>query len=405
MLIVGLPYHAVAETTRATFPDFERFSEATAPFTAAKHAAALAARSRARLPVPQWKSVGPGSYVTFDAPGAVKGTFAEAVSALGQVTGYYVDANFIPHGFLRASNGTLVTIDVPGAINGTYAWGINDEGSVVGGYVDNVGSGLHSFLREPDGTIFKFDPPAQFGAQFGSEAWAVNEARTTTGFYLDENHMTHGYLRTSNGKFVSFDPPGADGTGLPYLAGTFPTAITPNKIVGLYSHAYTISGFELNAYGQITEISGPGGLENGYDPFNAGPQLSINRSGDIAGTYFVPLIGNPVGGYFRVFVRSSKGKYIAFDAATYGPCCISSAPSGINDAGTVTGSFNDAYGINHGFWRTSNGTVTTFDIPGAGTGYNQGTLPIGITAAGVIAGVYVDATNVFHGFVFRPTGV
>jgi hypothetical protein len=53
----------------------------------------------------------------------------------------------------------------------------------------------------------------------------------------------------------------------------------------------------------------------------------------------------------------------------------------------------------HGFVRTPDGTITTFDAPGAGTGLFQGTIPSGINPAGAIVGYYLDASYVFHGFL------
>ena len=46
-----------------------------------------------------------------------------------------------------------------------------------------------------------------------------------------------------------------------------------------------------------------------------------------------------------------------------------------------------------------NPTYTTVDVPGAGTGANQGTRAVSINTAGVIAGTYIDASNVNHGFI------
>ena len=40
------------------------------------------------------------------------------------------------------------------------------------------------------------------------------------------------------------------------------------------------------------------------------------------------------------------------------------------------------------------GTFTTFDVPGAGTGTFQGTIPVSINAAGDVTGTYVDANSV-----------
>jgi hypothetical protein len=122
----------------------------------------------------------------------------------------------------------------------------------------------------------------------------------------------------------------------------------------------------------------------------------------IAGTYFQAISGNPSGGNLQVFVRAPDGTFTTFAAATYPPCCIYSFPSGVTPEGAITGSFNDGFGINHGFLRARDGTVTTFDVPGAGTENRQGTAPLGITPAGLIMGRYIDANFGYHGFLFLP---
>ena len=43
-------------------------------------------------------------------------------------------------------------------------------------------------------------------------------------------------------------------------------------------------------------------------------------------------------------------------------------------------------------------TITTFSIPGAGTGAGQGTGGFGINPQGTVVGSYLDDNNVFHGF-------
>ena len=47
----------------------------------------------------------------------------------------------------------------------------------------------------------------------------------------------------------------------------------------------------------------------------------------------------------------------------------------------------------------------TFDVPGAGTGSGQGTFAGTINPAGVVAGAYSDASGVNHGFLRSPDGV
>ena len=50
-------------------------------------------------------------------------------------------------------------------------------------------------------------------------------------------------------------------------------------------------------------------------------------------------------------------------------------PNDINPAGAITGNYGDAGNVYHGFLRARNGTITTFDVPGAGAGSGQGTFP------------------------------
>ena len=72
---------------------------------------------------------------------------------------------------------------------------------------------------------------------------------------------------------------------------------------------------------------------------------------------------------------------------------------GINAPGMVTESTSDPSDVNHGFVRGKDGAITTFDVPGAGTGPGQGTIPLSNNPADEITGYYIDASNVTHGFL------
>lgn len=48
--------------------------------------------------------------------------------------------------------------------------------------------------------------------------------------------------------------------------------------------------------------------------------------------------------------------------------------------------------------------IVEFDVPGAGVGANQGTMPGGIDAKGDIVGSYIDSAGQYHGFVRKPDG-
>src|SRR6266567_8050559 len=100
---------------------------------------------------------GAQTITSFDVPGAVNGTLAFAINPAGAITGTYFDANFVPHGFLRAHNGSFTTFDAPGA-------------SI-------------------------------------TEATSINPAGAITGFYFDANFVPHGFLRAHNGSFTTFNLP------------------------------------------------------------------------------------------------------------------------------------------------------------------------------------------------------
>jgi hypothetical protein len=79
---------------------------------------------------------------------------------IGTISGNYLDANGVNHGFLRASDGTFTTFDVSqagtGSSQGTVPAGSNPSNATVGQYFDsNFVS--HGFVRAADGTIVTFD--------------------------------------------------------------------------------------------------------------------------------------------------------------------------------------------------------------------------------------------------------
>jgi hypothetical protein len=77
----------------------------------------------------------------------------------------------------------------------------------------------------------------------------------------------------------------------------------------------------------------------------------------------------------------------------------------MNDEGAITGYYLDANNVNHGFLRSPEGKVTSFDAPGADTTPNDynGTFPVSINDLGAVTGYYVDANNVIHGFLMFPS--
>lgn len=130
--------------------------------------------------------------------------------------------------------------------------------------------------------------------------------------------------------------------------------------------------------------------------------VSINSAGDIAGT-FIDLHREHHG-----FVRTRDGSISTFDAAAAGGGVGQGTFVGsMNDAAEISGSFVDASNARHGFLRSRDGTITAFD-PGP-----HQTFPAGINSGGTIAGRYIGATPFlpgggggvwFHGFVRSRDG-
>ena len=73
-------------------------------------------------------------------------------------------------------------------------------------------------------------------------------------------------------------------------------------------------------------------------------------------------------------------------------------------SGEITGFYFDSTDASHGFLRDKNGVITTFDVPGSGTGPGQGTFGGGFTPSGTIMGNYFDADNLSHGFLLDKEG-
>jgi hypothetical protein len=87
------------------------------------------------------------------------------------------------------------------------------------------------------------------------------------------------------------------------------------------------------------------------------------------------------------------------------PGSTSTGGAAINPAGQITGSYLDANFVTHGFLRKTDGTITSFDAPEAGSSSSEGTTPQGINTAGQITGYYVDANYGTARLSAQPVGI
>jgi len=148
---------------------------------------------------------------------------------------------------------------------------------------------------------------------------------------------------------------------------------------------------------KIVSFDAPGADTNPGD-YNGTVASSINNRGAVTGFYV------DVNNVYHGFVRSRDGRFTTFDAPgadTTPNSYNGTAPAAVNDVGEITGNYWDASGYSHGFLRRSDGTFTTFDVPGAG-GY--GSTPLALNWEEAVVGIYTDQNYLFHAFVRNPDG-
>ncbi len=350
--------------------------------------------------------------ISFDAPGAGSaqglgtGCFGctFAINRSGVVVGTYNDANNTGYGFLRYPSGKIVGFQAKGADTspgyGTVAQSINDFGEITGYYLDSSGA-AHGFLRSPKGRYTSFDPPT---ANASTVPVFINDEGAVVGYAFDANFHAYAFLRRPDGTFAVFTGPNeCAGNGNNGCYGNEATYVTLLGLsVGNYldnSGNFVAHGLLRSATGKLTVFDAPGAgngsaLQGTGCP---GCNMGVNVFGEIAGTYVDP--NNVIHG----FLRSPSGKFTSFDAPGagtgyfQGTGCYSDCPISLNDWGLLAGSYWDDNYNQHGYLRTPEGLITGFDPP-----ESISTQPESINDEGTVAGYYVDANGVYHGFLLLP---
>jgi hypothetical protein len=314
---------------------------------------------------------------------------------------------------VSAQEPRIITFDAPGADtkpgdnNGTYTSGINAWGAITGSYQD-TNETYHGFLRSPDGKFTTFEAPgADTGAYNGTSPAAINDLGVITGSYYDASGFGHGFLRSPDGKFTTFDVPGAGGYGSTPIALNLEGAV-----VGYYTDSnYLFHSFVRYPDGKFSAFLAPGQCETNGSQGCYGSELSnINFLGLSVGNY----MDNTANLVQHGLIRYADGSFSTFEApgAGTGPSQGTGCPgcfAGLNQFGAIAGIYTDSNTVYHGFLRTPDGNFTSFNAPGAGTGNSQGTgcasdCPVSLNNSGALTGVYIDAKNVFHVYLRSPEG-
>jgi hypothetical protein len=303
-------------------------------------------------------------YISFEMPGSTN-TYPRSINSVLSVTGYYSDAAGRLHGFVRDTWGRSTSFD-PAGSKSTWAQSINVEGSITGYYTDqnNV---QHGFVRSPCGALTSFDPLGSI------ETWAlsINAAGTIAGYYeLLGAGNYHSFVRDPQGIITTFDPPGC--------AVSQANSINAAGALTGYAQCGGIIakiGFLRDSYGTFSTFYAPHGGAGTYP-------LAINSKGFIA--------GYSRGGGLR-FVRSPDCNFTEFDVGADGYFPLND--TSINSGGAIAGTGGPVSA--HGYVRSPQGTITTFEFPGAGATVadipgSRATVAISINDFGVITGYYTS---------------
>ncbi len=227
-------------------------------------------------------------------------------------------------------------------------------------------------------TYKSFDGPgAGTGQAQGTFPTAITRNGLIGGIVIDSNSVARGFIRLTSGKFRPVQPPHSRYTYLVGLnwhrqaAGTF---FDSNP----YPHGYV-----KNADGTYVQIDVPSAT--------GGTQVAgINSNGQIVGNFVAS------GGQQEAFFwdPTNPSEYVTFTVSG------SAGTNGlaINDNGEITGNYTDSAGV-HGYVRTIDGTITTFDFGGTSTF----TSPVAINTKGEVTGEESDESFV-SGFVRTPFG-
>jgi len=129
-----------------------------------------------------------GVFEEITIPGATGGAQATGINNLQEVSGFYIDANQVNHGFVLSA-GNLTTLDVPNSTF-TQALGLNNKGQVVGVYTDQSGN-QHGFVHSK-GSFQSIDDPSGNGTM--TVVNGINDKGQLVGFYLDAKGHTDGFV-------------------------------------------------------------------------------------------------------------------------------------------------------------------------------------------------------------------
>ena len=318
-------------------------------------------------------------------------------------------------------------IQVPGAVS-TSPHSINLFGTVTGSYTDaNDTTQAHGFVRDPSGQIATFDVPGctEPHPYSGTTPLDINIAGTVVGVcmeYPNNRFVEHSFMRDSKGTITSFDPPqcatGSRAQSINAEGATVGTCYSVNSpILGYIRYPNgTFSTFNVTGASTFvtainvgylvtgTYLTGNGSNQgHGFVGFPSN-QLPLATFDPPGSTYTDPMSINSVGAITGMyddaanvqhgFVRDPLGKFVSFNPMGSQNYSVNA----INDAGAIVGSYQDSNGVWHGFVRAPQGAITTIDVPGGTSTWAKDINDVG----GIVGTFSTDGGKTYSGFVRTP---
>lgn len=261
-------------------------------------------------------------YSTFDPPGATN-TQLNAVNNSGIFVGIYSAGG--PYSGFMSDGFALTPLAFPGSPV-TFPYGINDRGDIVGGYITTgtTGQEWRAFVRYSDGTYTSLPSLPVLGVTYVKAAGINNKGDVVGTFFSsnDSDGWGDGFLYR-NGAYELFEN------------------IWPNDI----NDAGLIAGTQAPYIGVILSSTPTSVTFEVPDPGTSTVGLAIDAVGSVAGTYLSPDE--------RGFVRDVDGSITFVDVPGQSRTIV----SGMNDYGTVVGTYYDANSRvlrTHGFVAINN---------------------------------------------------
>jgi hypothetical protein len=146
-----------------------------------------------QLKVLDVSGAGTGAYQGTGCPGCLLG-----LNQFGAVAGIYSDSNSVNHGFLRSPEGKFTTFDAPGAGTDSYEGtgcfsdcpvSLNNWGAITGSYID-ANDVQHGYVRSSEGKIVTLDPVGSIYTFTDG----INDLGALTGYYVDPSDVYHGFI-------------------------------------------------------------------------------------------------------------------------------------------------------------------------------------------------------------------